>query len=46
MVKKKIYQTIDEARNGLFSYIDMFYHHSYLEGISPKAFEHALNSEL
>ena len=49
-VKKKIYQTMDEARNDLFDYIEMFYNprrcHSYLGGVSPEAFERALNSDL
>ncbi len=49
-VRKKIYQTMDEARNDLFDYIEMFYNpirrHSYLGGVSPEAFERALNSDL
>ena len=49
-VRKKIYQTMDEARNDLFDYIEMFYNprrrHSYLGGVSPEAFERALKSDL
>jgi putative transposase len=49
-VRKKIYQTMDEARKDLFDYIEMFYNprrrHSYLGGVSPEAFECALNCDL
>jgi transposase InsO family protein len=49
-VQKKIYQTMDEARKDLFYYIEKFYNlmrrHSYLGGVSPEAFERALNSDL
>ena len=42
--------TMDEARNDLFDYIEMFYNprrrHSYLGGVSPEAFERALKSDL
>jgi putative transposase len=49
-VRKRIYQTMDEARNDLFDYIEMFYNprrrHSHLGGVSPEAFERASNSDL
>ncbi len=49
-VRKRIYQTMDEAINDLFNYIEMFYSprrlHSYLGGVSPEAFECASKSDL
>ena len=42
---KKNYQSIDEARSGIFSYIEVFYNrkrrHSANDGVSPAAFEEA-----
>ena len=42
-IRKRIYQTRDEARADVFDYIEMFYNsrrrHSHLGGVSPEAYE-------
>ncbi|MDY6456815.1 IS3 family transposase [Acinetobacter faecalis] len=44
-IKKRIYKTREMARADVFDYIEMFYNrirrHSYLDGMSPEAFETA-----
>jgi putative transposase len=49
-IRRKIYQTRDEARQDLFDYIEMFYNpkrrHSYVGGVSPEAFERASSHNL
>ena len=43
LIYAKNYQSIDEARSGIFSYIEVFYNrkrrHSANDGVSPAAFE-------
>ncbi|TXS93083.1 IS3 family transposase, partial [Parahaliea aestuarii] len=45
LIYAKNYQSVDEARSGIFSYIEIFYNrkrrHSANGGISPAAFEEA-----
>ena len=46
-IKKRIYKTPEMARADIFDYIEMFYNptrrYSYLNGMSPEAFEAASN---
>ena len=46
-IRKKIYRSRAEARADIFDYIEVFYNknrrHSYLNGMSPEAFESASN---
>jgi putative transposase len=49
-VRRKIYQTKEEAKADLFDYIEMFYNprrrHSHIGGVSPEAFERASSQDL
>jgi putative transposase len=44
-IKRKIYSTRQDDRADVFDYIEVFYNrtrrHSYLDGVSPEAFERA-----
>ncbi len=48
-VRRKVYRTHEEAKAELFDYIEMFYNpkrrHSHIGGVSPEAFERALNQD-
>jgi putative transposase len=49
-VRRKIYQTKEEAKADLFDYIEMFYNskrrHSHIGGVSPEVFERASSQDL
>jgi putative transposase len=49
-IKRKIYKTLQDARNDVFDYIEMFYNpkrrHSFNNQLSPVAFEKRYTASL